>query len=150
MNFSLLNLLIVAVGGALGSVARYLVSVIVSSFVPSSVPPSALPSVPSLFGVTGLGTLIVNSVGSLLIGIMAVLLGSLGESVKESVRLLAVVGFLGGFTTFSAFSLESLLVLQGGELSKVLPQFIWHIVFQVALPLLAVAIGFGLGRIILK
>jgi CrcB protein len=142
MNFSLLNLLIVAVGGALGSVARYLVSVIVSSFVPSSVP--------SLFGVTGLGTLIVNSVGSLLIGIMAVLLSSLGEGVKESVRLLAVVGFLGGFTTFSAFSLESLLVLQGGDLSKVLPQFIWHIVFQVVMPLLAVAIGFGLGRIILK
>jgi CrcB protein len=80
------NLLYVALGGAAGSVARYLVSI------------AAL----ALFG-AGFpwGTLAVNVFGSAAIGIAA------GAGLEGPARLLLVTGFLGGFTTFSAFSLET-------------------------------------------
>ena len=60
-----------------------------------------------------LGTLFVNCVGGLLIG---ALLFWLERSPNELLRLLLVTGLLGGFTTFSAFSVESLIMLQRGEL----------------------------------
>jgi len=80
------SLLCVALGGAAGSVARYLVSI------------AAL----ALFG-AGFpwGTLAVNVVGSAAIGVAA------GLGLEGPARLLLVTGFLGGFTTFSAFSLET-------------------------------------------
>ena len=58
-----------------------------------------------------LGTLLVNCVGGLLIGIA---LAWFERSPNELLRLLLVTGFLGGLTTFSAFSVESLLLLQRG------------------------------------
>jgi CrcB protein len=78
--------LLVAAGGALGSVARYLVSVFAVE----------------AFGATfPWGTLAVNIIGSALIGVA----GGLG--LAGELRLLLVTGVLGGFTTFSAFSLET-------------------------------------------
>ena len=58
-----------------------------------------------------LGTLLVNCVGGLLIGIA---LAWFERSPNDLLRLLLVTGFLGGLTTFSAFSVESLLLLQRG------------------------------------
>ena len=80
------SLLLVAVGGAFGSVARYVVSVLGVAWMGAGFP---------------WGTLAVNVLGSAAIGIC----GALG--VSGDARLLLVTGVLGGFTTFSAFSLET-------------------------------------------
>ena len=90
------QLFLVASGGALGSVARFLVG-------------RALP-----IGTTGsfpIATLVVNLLGSLLIGM---LFGWIGrqDSGTENMRLLLMTGFCGGFTTFSALTLESLQLIR--------------------------------------
>jgi CrcB protein len=59
-----------------------------------------------------LGTLVVNCVGGLLIGVAIVVFA---QAPNDLARLLAVTGFLGGFTTFSSFSAESLSLLQRGH-----------------------------------
>ena len=79
-------LFLVAVGGAAGSVLRYLVSVL---------------ALAALGGGFPWGTLAVNVAGSAAIGGVAAL------GVQDNARLLLVTGLLGGFTTFSAFSLEA-------------------------------------------
>jgi CrcB protein len=53
-----------------------------------------------------------------------------------------IVGLLGGFTTFSSFSLDSLALIRGGHLG----QAIWNVVGQVGLSLIGVWLGFALGR----
>jgi CrcB protein len=83
-----LVLLSVAAGGAAGSVSRYLVSLAIVGVGLSSF----------------WGTLAVNVAGSFLIGLLAELF--VRETVPPSLRPLLITGFLGGFTTFSAFSLE--------------------------------------------
>jgi CrcB protein len=89
----------VAIGGALGALSRYSFVLIAVTLVDNRLP---------------WATLGVNVVGSFCIGIAAVLIG---DRVIEGEfwRLLLVVGFLGSFTTFSAFSLETLLLLQQGN-----------------------------------
>ena len=79
-------LLLVGLGGATGSMLRYLVSIAASAALGSAFP---------------WGTLAVNAAGSMAIGVLA----SLG--LQDPARLLLVTGLLGGFTTFSAFSLET-------------------------------------------
>jgi fluoride exporter len=99
------DLLLVAGGGAAGSVLRYLVSGVAQRMlVPGSGTLATLPA----------GTLVVNVTGSLLIGLLAGLAESRAVFGPE-VRLLLVTGFLGGYTTFSAFSLETLLLLRAGQ-----------------------------------
>ena len=89
----------VAIGGALGALSRYSFVLVAVTLVDNRLP---------------WATLGVNVVGSFCIGIAAVLIG---DRVIEGEfwRLLLVVGFLGSFTTFSAFSLETLLLLQQGN-----------------------------------
>lgn len=96
MHLTWIQALAVAVGGALGSLARWRVGLWLN------VTASLLPW----------GTLLVNCVGGLFIGIALVALARPGA---ELARLLLVVGFLGGFTTFSAFSAESLSLLLRGH-----------------------------------
>ncbi|MGK7862705.1 fluoride efflux transporter FluC [Falsiroseomonas sp. E2-1-a4] len=80
------NILLVALGGAIGSVLRYAIALLTVA----------------QFGVTfPWGTLAVNVLGSAAIGLAAAL------GVQGEMRLLLVTGLLGGFTTFSAFSLET-------------------------------------------
>ncbi len=90
MNPSLPSLLLVAVGGALGTVLRYGVGRWAITLTG--------PGFPS-------GTFIVNIVGGFLMGLLAGWLARYGDG-GEELRLLLGVGVLGGFTTFSAFSLE--------------------------------------------
>lgn len=91
------NLLLVGLGGALGSMARYLVGV-------------------HSFRAFGPGwpyaTLIVNVVGGLLMGMLVSWLAHRGGVDQERWRLLLGVGALGGFTTFSAYSLELALMIE--------------------------------------
>lgn len=93
------NLILIASGGLLGSVARYLSVVYITKLVPNPFP---------------FGTFAVNIVGCLAIGIIY------GLSLRflwftPEWRLLLATGFCGGFTTFSAFSLENVQLLQQGN-----------------------------------
>ena len=89
-----------------------------------------------------LGTLFVNCVGGLVIG--AVLFW-LERSPNELLRLLLVTGLLGGFTTFSAFSVESLIMLQRGELALALAHTLAHVAGSLA----CAALGFRIAQVAL-
>lgn len=90
-----------------------------------------------------LGTLAVNCVGGLLIGLA---LAWFERSPDELLRLLLVTGFLGGLTTFSAFSGESLLLLQRGQLALAVLHAAAHVFGSLA----CVALGFWLARLVLR
>lgn len=87
-----------------------------------------------------LGTLFVNCIGGLVIG--AVLFW-LERSPNELLRLLLVTGLLGGFTTFSSFSAESLIMLQRGQLALAFG----HTMAHVAGSLACAALGFRIAQI---
>ncbi len=98
MNFQLV--LAVAIGGAIGSVARYWVGI----------------GSTKLFGLAfPWGTLIINIVGSFLISVFAESF-ALRWDAPQAVRVFLTVGICGGFTTFSTFSLDAYLLMERGEL----------------------------------
>ncbi|HTK38523.1 MAG TPA: fluoride efflux transporter CrcB [Pyrinomonadaceae bacterium] len=94
------NIFLVGVGGFLGSVFRYLVTIILARQFTSSFP---------------LGTLTVNIVGCFLIGILFAL-SEKGNLLTPEWRIFLTTGFCGGFTTFSTFSYESMKLMQDGEI----------------------------------
>ncbi len=121
-------ILAVAIGGAIGSVGRYLINTV---WLPAA-GPHALPW----------GTLTVNVAGSFLYGLLfAVLTAYLPASGTLRVALLA--GFLGGFTTFSSFSFESVRLIQEGQ--AVLAMV--YVVASVVSCLLALWLGLALVKI---
>lgn len=93
---------VVALGGALGSAARYGAGLLALRILGSGFP---------------YGTLFVNLAGCLGIGLGAGWIQARGPH-PEGLWLFAVTGFLGGFTTFSAFGFESFHLLAGGHLAK--------------------------------
>ena len=90
-----------------------------------------------------LGTLLVNCLGGLLIGVAMV---GFARSPDETLRLLLVTGLLGGFTTFSAFSAESLGLLQRGHWGLALLHSAAHLLGALA----CTALGFVLARAVLR
>lgn len=94
------NLLLIFLGGGTGSIARYVMMNLISRQTGGSSFPWH--------------TLGVNILGAFVIGVLMEIL-ALRVSMVEPTRLLLVTGFLGGFTTFSAFSFESALMLQKGD-----------------------------------
>jgi fluoride exporter len=89
-----------------------------------------------------LGTLLVNGVGGLLVGVALVWFA---RSPNELLRLLLVTGFLGGLTTFSAFTGESLTLLQRGDVGWALAHSAAHLLGALA----CCAIGFRLAKMLL-
>jgi CrcB protein len=87
------------------------------------------------------GTFAVNVTGSCLIGALYVLISE-RALLSEHWRVLLVVGYLGGFTTFSAFSLDALLLMQAGQLLEAL----LYVLGSVMLCLLGVWLGMLLMR----
>ena len=97
-----MKLAAVAAGGALGASLRYLIAAVTHEVLGHDFP---------------YGTLMVNIIGSFIIGYLLVLLPE-QEGGIPIVRLLLITGVLGGFTTYSAFSVETLQLLQDGHLTK--------------------------------
>jgi CrcB protein len=120
---SLPALVWIALGGAAGSVARAMVAL----------------SLPARFP---WATLVVNVLGSLLIGWLMARLGAMETPGAASLRSLLVTGFCGGFTTFSAFSWQTLEQMQKGQWGGAAA----NVLLSVLLCLLAVWLGFKLGR----
>ncbi|MFC5755266.1 fluoride efflux transporter CrcB [Rhizobium sp. GCM10022189] len=118
--------LLVAVGGAIGSLLRYYVGLGSVRLMGPSFP---------------WGTLTVNVVGCFVIGVFAEMIARRFDASTE-LRLLLITGFLGGFTTFSAFSLDAITLFERGE---VLAGGI-YIAASVGLSMLAVIAGLGLMR----
>ena len=103
MTSPLLASAYVAIGGAAGSVARYQMGRLMTWWLG----PQAMTLFP-------FATLAVNTLGSLLMGLLAGFLMRLGGE-TDTWRLMLGVGLLGGFTTFSAFSLEMAMLIQRGQ-----------------------------------
>ncbi|HZW16638.1 MAG TPA: fluoride efflux transporter CrcB [Brevundimonas sp.] len=122
------RLLIVAAGGALGAVARYGVGAWALRLFPAATWP--------------LGTLAVNVVGGLLMGLLTGWLAFRGGLHSESIRLFAAVGLLGGFTTFSAFSLESALMIERRQFAMAAG----YVAISVVLSITALFVGLMVAR----
>jgi CrcB protein len=119
-------LLAIALGGALGSLARHFVS-------------------SGIYGVTGaafpLGIFVVNVAGGFLMGLI-VELGALKLNYSPEMRAFLTTGILGGFTTFSAFSLDAALLIERGDLFSAA----LYMIGSVALSVLALFGGLALVR----
>ena len=119
--------LLVAIGGAIGSVLRYGAGVAVGSFWRGPFP---------------LDTLLINIAGSLLMGLFVGLMGRLLPPWQNEARLFFAVGVLGGFTTFSSFSLDAIAMIERGDL---LPAGL-YVVLSVAIAIPALYLGLVVMR----
>jgi len=123
------NLFYIAIGGSFGAVARYLVSRWVHQFLSSAFP---------------WGTLIINCSGSFLIGFLFFLFQE--TLVPTGLRNLILVGFLGAYTTFSTYSLETINLLKEGEFKFAL----LNVLFSNMLGLILVVLGIYCARLMLN
>ena len=119
--------LLVFVGGGLGAAARHGVNRAAMSMWGAAFP---------------WGTMVVNVVGSLTMGLLVALLAAQSGGASNNLRLFLATGVLGGFTTFSAFSLDALTLWERGQGGAALA----YIVASLLLSLAAVGAGFWVGR----
>src|SRR3954454_11619303 len=120
-------LILIAVGGAAGSIVRYLLGRAVQGMSPSGFP---------------IGTMIVNISGCFLIGVL--LRQFLNMQISAELRALLVVGFCGGFTTFSTFSAETVGLIEGGEYGRAAT----YVILSVILCLVATFAGIASVRLL--
>lgn len=116
--------LLVGAGGAIGAMLRHFVG---------TVTPAGFPY----------GTMLVNIAGSLAMGLLVGLLARTLPPGQEEIRLFAAVGILGGFTTFSAFSLDAVSLWQRGDLAGAG----LYVVISVVVSILALIAGLMIMRI---
>jgi CrcB protein len=117
------SVVLVLIGGGLGSVARYLASLAAGRLLGDGF---------------AWGTLAVNLLGCLLIGLAVGLVDK--ALIPGTLRIFAVTGFLGGFTTFSTFSLESIRYLQS-DFSKGIINILINVIGGLALTLIGLALA---------
>jgi fluoride exporter len=126
------NVLWIGLGGALGTMARYWLSGMVAQRIGETFP---------------WGTILVNVSGSFVIGFFATLTDPSGRwMVSPTARQFVMIGILGGYTTFSSFSIQTLMLARDGE-------WLWaggNILASVALCLAAVWLGHVLGMLFNK
>lgn len=123
------NLFLVALGGAIGSVCRYLTGLLALRLIGAGFP---------------WGTLAVNVLGSFAIGAVAEAIIR-GFAAPIDLRLLLITGFLGGFTTFSAFSLDAWMLYERGAVTEA----VLYVTVTLVLSLLATGAGLFSVRAIL-
>lgn len=116
----------VALGGAIGSVARYLAGIGVGKLMGAGFP---------------WGTLLINIAGSFLIGVFIESF-ALRWDLPQAARVFLTIGICGGFTTFSTFSMETALMIERGELGPAAA----YIVASVVVSILALFAGLHLIR----
>jgi CrcB protein len=123
-----MRFLLICLGGAVGTAARYGVGGLAARWWGTEFP---------------YGTLVVNGTGSLLIGFIQQV-GLTTLAISDTMRLVLTIGVMGGFTTYSSFSYETLrLVEEGSWLAALL-----NVVLTTGLCLAVCALGLGLGRIV--
>ena len=125
----MINFLFVAIGGSVGAVLRYSSHLFFKNFI--------LPNY--LF----INTMVVNIIGSFLIGYMIMLIGNKNIS-QDFIKYFLIIGVLGSFTTFSTFSLESIELL----INKKLLNAFLYMFFSLSLCLISTFIGLNLNKII--
>lgn len=121
--------LIVFLGAGLGGVARHGVNLLAASVLGTAFP---------------FGTLAVNIVGCSLMGVVAGAL-ALGAGASPTLRLFLATGLLGGFTTFSAFSLDAVLLIERNQIAAAT----FYIVASVAVSIAGLVAGLALARLAL-
>jgi CrcB protein len=119
-------ILYVAIGGAIGSAGRYLLTTAVQSRISSGFPAA---------------TLIINVTGSLLLGFITPFALET-TAMSDDTRALLTVGFCGGYTTFSTFTYETARLMQDGDYRRA----ILYVGSSVVLGLIAMFVGFALAR----
>ena len=122
-----MNLLLVVLGGGIGAGGRYLLGSWLHLQLGNGFP---------------WGTFAVNTLGSLMIGLIFGLAQS--KTISPDTTLFLTVGVLGGFTTFSAFSLETLRLIANGDLAASM----LNAAGQLSVGLLAVYLGFAAVRLV--
>jgi len=123
----MMSFLYVALGGAIGASARHGLSLASLRLFGPGFP---------------MGTLLANVIGGLLMGLLMGWLAAKSPETQQDIRLFAGVGVLGGFTTFSAFSLESFRMFE----AKAYGPLIGYVGASVLLSILAIALGLYLMR----
>ena len=116
----------VAIGGAVGSVSRYLLTLAVQSRLSSTFPTA---------------TLLVNVSGSLLLGFITRYTMD-SSALSDEARVLLTIGFCGGYTTFSTFTYETARLMQDGDYRRAGA----YVGLSVALALAGIFVGFALAR----
>jgi len=124
-----MKFLYLILGGGIGTILRYLISMGSTKYFGSGFP---------------LGTLIINLLGSFLIGFSFVMLGR--ENISPSLKIFLFVGIFGSFTTFSTFMFESYDLLKLGSMKSAL----LYLGLSNILGLLLVYLGFILGDLLQK
>ena len=122
----MLKVVLIAAGGGLGAVLRYVVSAWGQRLMGGSFP---------------LGTLLVNVTGCLVIGLVGARLAA-PHLVREELRVFLLVGLLGGYTTFSTLGWETLMELNDGETSRALA----NLLITNAVGVTAVWLGYRFGE----
>lgn len=120
--------LLVAAGGALGSMARFGLGLLAARLAPNASWP--------------LGTFLANGLGGLAMGLLVGWLAFRGGAHQESIRLFAAVGLLGGFTTFSSYSLEAVMMVERRDYALAAA----YVVGSVVLAVVALFIGLAIAR----
>lgn len=119
--------LLIGIGGAIGAVSRHALNrAIMTPLSPGDFP---------------MGILVINVIGSGLIGVVAGHVSGARVLLSDDMRAFLMVGILGGFTTFSSFSLDTFALIRTGHMALALA----NVVGQVGLSLVAVVLGYRVG-----
>ncbi len=123
----MIKLLAIGLGGFAGAILRYWISGLVYQYSRGDFP---------------VGTLVVNLVGSFLLGLMMTISGRI--LVHPTLKIAATIGILGAFTTFSTFTYETMMLINAGSLVKAIA----NLAVSVSIGLMAVYLGSITGKLI--